>query len=115
MNLSYCVDYIINLHDGDYRFGRQGDGAGRHQQRLNHGFFQNVSDGALPHVDAAVDLSLGMFVPQLGNGSNGIETSVFSQSVGNDLKGFGKCLETIGVGSDQSISMFAQFQKQFSF
>ena len=57
---SHHVDDVVDLENGADRLGGEGDGAGGHEQRLDHVLLQDVRDGALPHVDAGRLLSLGV-------------------------------------------------------
>ncbi len=49
----------------------------------------------LPHVDPGVPFSESMLVPQFGNNSNWMQTSVLGEGSGNNLEGFRVGLEAI--------------------
>ena len=67
--LADSVDDVVNLQNAPDRLASQGDGAGADQEGLDHVLLQDVGDGALPHVNPSSLLALGVFVPQLGDGS----------------------------------------------
>ena len=67
--LADSVDDVVNLQDAPDRLAGQGDGAGADQEGLDHVLLQDVGDGALPHVYPGGLLALGVFVPQLSDGS----------------------------------------------
>ena len=67
--LADSVDDVVDLQDAPDRLAGEGDGAGADQQGLDHVLLQDVGDGALPHVDPGSLLTLGVFVPQLGDGA----------------------------------------------
>jgi hypothetical protein len=62
----------------------------------------------LADVDASIPLSKCMSVAQLGDDCNGVQASVFCQSVGDDLESVCVCLEAIGLHSLEGVSVLRE-------
>ena len=58
--LSDGVDDVVDLEDGPDRLRGEVERRGGDEQRLHDVLVEDVGDGALPHVDAAHGLALGV-------------------------------------------------------
>merc|ERR1712083_1086777 len=108
---SDCVHDVVDLQNGPDRLAREG--AGADQERLNDILIQNIGNGSFPHINSGSFFALCMPVSQFCDGSNRVETGIFSESIGDDFKGLGKCFEAIRICTCESIGVQHQFSCNF--
>merc|ERR1719348_589275 len=112
---AHSIDNVINLENAPYALGGECDGTGGDEERLDHILLQDVGDGTLTHVDTSSFLSLAVFISQFRDCSDRVESSILSQSVGNDLECLSEGLEAVGICSRDGVSMQHQFPRNFCF
>lgn len=84
---------VINLEDHAHTLSGKSDGTGRHEGRLHNILFGHVLNLVLLDVKSSIGLSFVVSVSEFSHKADGVHTSVLSESVGDELKGF-----TIGSG-----------------
>ena len=105
------VHNVVDLQNGPDRLAREGDGASTDQERLNNILIQNIGNSSIPHINSGSFFTLCVPVSQLCDGSNGVETCILCESIGDNLMSLCKCFETICISTSESIGVQHQFSK----
>ena len=111
---SLKIYQIVDFENHSDTFGRESQRALSHQSRLQNIILHHIlADSRLPHADPGILNAMRMFVPQFSDNANRVQSSIFSQSVWNNLQSLSIGADHQRVNSLQSPCVFAEFLGDF--